>query len=78
MFRRIPWQDVCKFLAGAFFVNAGTLFYLYLVRVSVPLLGTGFIATPEVSGLRSIVHLFLFLTFFYLGFIRKWKGRSTS
>jgi hypothetical protein len=22
MFRRIPWQDVCKFLAGAFFVNA--------------------------------------------------------
>ena len=22
MFRRIPWQDVCKFLAGAFFVSA--------------------------------------------------------
>jgi hypothetical protein len=78
MFRRIPWQDVCKFLAGAFFVSAGTLFYLYLARVSVPLLGTGFIETPEVSGLRSIVHLFLFLIFFYLGFIRKWKDRSTS
>jgi hypothetical protein len=30
MFRRIPWQDLCKFLAGAFFVNAGILFYLYL------------------------------------------------
>jgi hypothetical protein len=28
VFRRIPWQDVCKFLAGAFFVNAGILFYL--------------------------------------------------
>ena len=40
MFRRIPWQDVCKFLAGAFFVNAGILFYLYLARVSVPILGT--------------------------------------
>jgi hypothetical protein len=78
MFKRIPWQDVCKFLAGAFFVNAGSLFYLYLAGVSVPLLGTGFIETPEVSGLRSIVHLVLFLTFFYLGFIRKWKGRSTS
>jgi hypothetical protein len=41
MFRRIPWQDMCKFLAGAFFVNAGALFYLYLVRVSLPILATG-------------------------------------
>ena len=72
MLRKIPWQDVCKFLAGAFFVSAGVLFYLYLVRVSVPVLGTAFIVTPEVNGLRSIVHAVLFLTFFYLGFIRKW------
>ena len=62
MFRRIPWQDVCKFFAGAFFVNAGILFYLYLARVSVPLLDTNFIETPEISGLRSIVHAALFLT----------------
>jgi hypothetical protein len=74
VFGRIPWQDVCKFLAGAFFVNAGILFYLYLVRVSVPILGTSIVQTPEVSGARSIVHAVLFLTFFYLGFIRKWKG----
>ena len=67
MFKKIPWQDVCKFLAGAFFVNAGILFYLYLARVSVPLLGTNFIETPEISGARSIVHTALFLTFFYLG-----------
>jgi hypothetical protein len=40
-------QDVCKFLAGAFFVNAGILFYLYLARVSVPLLGTSYVQTPE-------------------------------
>jgi hypothetical protein len=46
--------------------------------VSVPLLGTGFIETPEVSGVRSIVHTVLFLIFFYLGFIRKWKSRSDS
>jgi hypothetical protein len=78
MFRRIPWQDVCKFLAGAFLVNTGILFYLCLSGVSVPLLGTSFIETPEVSRLRSIVHAVLFLTFFYLGFIRKRKGRSTS
>jgi hypothetical protein len=76
MFRRIPWQEVCKFLAGAFFVNAGILFYLYLARVSVPLLCTNFIETPEISGVRSIVHAALFLTFFYLGFIRKWKRHS--
>ena len=74
MFGRIPWQDVCKFLAGAFFVNAGILFYLYLVRVSVPILGTSIVQTPEVSGARSVVHAALFLTFFYLGFLRKWKG----
>jgi hypothetical protein len=78
MFRRIPWQDVCKFLAGAFFVNAGTLLYLYLARVSVPILGTGLIETPEVSGMRSIVHAALFVTFFYLGFIRKWKSHSMN
>ena len=75
MFDRISWQDVCKFLAGAFFVNAGTLFYLFLARVSVPILGTGLVETPEISGLRSIVHSFLFVTFLYLGFIRKWKSR---
>src|SRR5262245_55691349 len=28
-FQVIPWQDVCKFLVGALFVNAGILFYLY-------------------------------------------------
>jgi uncharacterized protein (DUF486 family) len=76
MFKKIPWQDVCKFLAGAFFVSTGVLFYLYLARVSVPLLGTSFIETPEISGVRSIINAVLFVTFFYLGFIRKWKSRS--
>jgi hypothetical protein len=32
--------------------------------VSVPLLGTNFIDTPEISGVRSIVHAAPFLTFF--------------
>jgi hypothetical protein len=74
LFSKIPWRDVCKFLAGAFFVNAGILFYLYLAGVSVPLLGTSFIQSPGVSGLRSIVHAVLFLVFFYVGFLRKGKG----
>jgi hypothetical protein len=33
-------REFCKFLAGAFFVSSGVLFYLYLADVSVPLLGT--------------------------------------
>jgi hypothetical protein len=75
--RKIPWQDVCKLLlAGAFFVNAGILFYLYLAGVSVPLLGTNFVETPGISGVRSIVQALLFVIFFYLGFIRKWKEKS--
>ncbi len=67
-----------NFLAGAFFVSAGILFYLYLARVSVPLLGTGLTETPKMSGIRSIVHAVLFLTFFYAGFIRKWNDRSVD
>ena len=78
MFRRVPWQDVCKFLSGAFFVNAGILFYLYLYRVSVPIFSTGLTETPEISGARSIVHAILFLIFFYLGFIRKWNAKTLS
>ena len=62
----------------SFFVNAGILFYLYRAGVSVPLLGTNFVETPEISGMRSFVHAVLFLTFFYLGFIRKWKRHSTT
>src|SRR5262245_53202774 len=50
-------RDFRKFLAGAFFVSSGILFYLYLADVSVPLLGTGFVDTPQISGGRSIVHL---------------------
>jgi hypothetical protein len=75
---RIPWRDVCKFLAGAFFVSTGVLFYLCLARVSVPLLGTGFVETPEISGVRAIFNGVFFVVFFHLGFIRKWKDRSTA
>jgi hypothetical protein len=76
MSAKIPWQDVCKFLAGVFLVSTWILFYLYLAGVSVPILGTSFIETPEISGARSIVHAILFLVFFYAGFVRTWKVRS--
>jgi len=66
----LAWRnrDFRKFLAGAFFVSSGTLFYLYLADVSVPLLGTGFVETPEISGGRSVVHFVLFLLCSYFGF----------
>jgi hypothetical protein len=69
----LAWRsrDFRKFLAGAFFVASGTLFYLYLADVSVPLLGTNFVETSQISGVRSIIHFILFLVCFYFGFARK-------
>ena len=67
-------RDFRKFLAGAFFVSSGILFYLYLADVSVPLLGTNFMETPQLSGARSIVHFVLFLLCLYFGFVRKPKA----
>jgi len=64
-------RDFCKFLAGAFFVSAGIQFYLYLADVSVPLLGTAFVQTPELSGARALLHIALFLVAFVFGFVRK-------
>ena len=62
-------RDFHKFLAGAFFVSSGILFYLYLADVSVRLLGTGFVKSPGLSADRSIVHFILFLLCFYFGFV---------
>jgi hypothetical protein len=72
----LAWRnrEFRKFLAGTFFVSSGILFYLYLADVSVPLLGTSFVETPQISGGRSIVHFFLFLLCFYFGFVGKAKG----
>jgi hypothetical protein len=63
-------RDFRKFLAGAFFVNSGILFYLYLADVAVPILGTNIVATPESSGFRSAIHFVLFLLCLYFGFMR--------
>jgi uncharacterized protein (DUF486 family) len=70
------YRDFCKFLAGAFFVSSGILFYLYLADVSVPLLGTTLVETPHLSGVRSIVHFILFLVCLYFGFVRKPKAET--
>jgi len=69
-------REFRKFLAGAFFVSAGIQLYLYLANVSVPLLGTHIVFTPEVSGLRSIPHFIFCGLCFYFGFINKPKNSS--
>jgi len=69
-------REFRKFLSGAFFVSAGMQFYFYLASLSVPLVGTSIIQTPELSGVRSIVHFIFFLICFYFGFIKKPKDLS--
>ena len=69
-------REFRKFLAGAFFVSGGMQFYFYLADVSIPLVGTSIVQTPEVSGVRSILHFIFFLLTFYFGFIKKPKDSS--
>jgi len=69
-------REFRKFLAGAFFVSGGMQFYFYLAHVSIKLVGTGYVQTPELSLVRSIVHFVLFLTCFYFGFIKKPKPKE--
>ena len=72
------FREFRKFLAGAFFVSWGIQLYLYFAKVSVPLLGTNLVFTPEISGVRSIPHFFFFLLCLYFGFFSKPKGSSSS
>ena len=55
-------REFRKFLAGAFFVSAGTQLYFYLENISVPVMGTSLLQTPAMSGVRSLIHFVLFLT----------------
>ncbi len=69
----IKFREARKFLAGAFFVSSGTLWYLWLTDTPIPLVmpytGTISIEIPEISGQRAIVHFILFVLCFYFGFI---------
>lgn len=65
------WKEVCKFLSGAFFVSTGVLLYLYMPGTPAPILGGSLAVTPAVNGACAVVHLILFVVFFYFGYIRK-------
>ena len=72
------FRPVRQFLAGAFFESWGIQLYLYFAKISVPLLGTDIVFTPEVSFARSFVHLALFLLCLYFGFFWKPKVPAES
>jgi hypothetical protein len=65
------WEEVCKFLSGAFFVIAGILFYLWLTNTPMPIWGTSYVVSPEAHGWRLIAHVVFFAVGFYFGFVRK-------
>jgi len=64
-------QGLSEIPGGRVLRIIGHFVYLYLADVPVPLLGTGFVETPRISGIRSIVHFMLFLVCLYFGFVRK-------
>jgi hypothetical protein len=72
------FREFRKFLAGAFFVSWGIQLYLYFAKVSVPLLGTNFVFTPEISAVRSIPHFIFFVLCLYFGFFSKPKPSSST
>jgi hypothetical protein len=69
----LAWShpDARKFLAGAFFMSSVILFYHYLADVSVPLLGTDAVLSPQVNAVRSAIQFVLFLLCGYFGFIHR-------
>jgi len=68
-------REYRKFLSGAFVVSGGIQLYLSFAHVSVPLMGTGFVQTPELSATRGALHFLLGVLCLYFGFIRKPEAR---
>ena len=71
----LKYREVRKFLAGAFFVSSGILWYLWVTDTSLPIVlpyaGTISVETPNISGQRAIVHFILFVLCLYFGFFSK-------
>jgi hypothetical protein len=80
LYLAIKYREVRKFLAGAFFVSSGTLWYLWVTGASLPIVlpyaGTISVETPDISGQRALVHFILFLLCLYFGFLSKPKENA--
>ena len=68
------FPEVCKFLSGAFFVQAGVNWWMWGNNISAPIFGTSW--SPEFLGIRGCIHFALVLITFYIGFLRKPKTIS--
>src|SRR5262249_20969299 len=73
---RLAKQGLSQISGGRILRIIGHFVLSLLADVPVPLLGTGFVETPQISGGRSIVHFILFLLCFYFGFVRKPKAQA--
>jgi hypothetical protein len=51
-------------------------FYLFLAKVSAPLIGTHLVLTPEMNGLRFIPNFIFFLLCPYFGYLRPPKPKG--
>ena len=78
----IKYREVRKFLAGAFFVSSGMLWYLWVTDTSLPIVlpyaGTISVETPNISGQRAIVHFILFVLCLYFGFFSQKKENAKN
>ncbi len=63
----IRFREYRKFLAGAFFVSSGMQFYFFVAKIPIPLLGTNAVQSPELSGIRGMIHFVLFFICVYFG-----------
>lgn len=63
----VRFREYRKFLAGAFFVSSGMQCYFYLAKIPIPILGTNAVQSPELSGVRGMIHFVLFLICLYFG-----------
>lgn len=67
--RSINWKEICKFLSGASLVTAGASWYFAYYKIDLPFLGSKM--SHQFLFVRGFIHFALFLTTFYIGFIRK-------
>lgn len=67
--KKIKWNDLLKFLSGAFFVTAGASWYFAYYKIDIPFMRTTM--SHQFLAARGFLHFALFLITFYFGFIKK-------
>lgn len=66
------------FLCGGFFVSSGTLLYLGIARISVPLIGTNLVLSPRAHLARAGIHGLLFFVCLVSVIVRRRRAVSRT